>query len=330
MFALFRGVDDLKMDAPHIPLKWSLVKKKAVAVVGLGWFGKAHARNYLNLANLVAVCDANVAVAEEYAAGFPGVNAYASVEDMIRNESLDAASVVTPPSAIPGLTRTLAEAGIDVLMEKPLGLDLAQVTALQEYEGVRLVPGFIELFNPVIDDLDARLGAKEIGELLTISSTRIGLYPRRHWGMGVVMDLGIHDVYLHQHLLGKVQDVQGMVRYYHSDQYEDAAFILLDFGDSKSTIESNWLTPTKFRKMLVAGSEGSIEIDFVTKTMSVMRGENLESGDPHTIKTSITPLRPAEPLAREIANFLYDPEPKVSLEQGIAALEVVLRVLSST
>ncbi len=303
------------------------MKKKSAAVVGLGWFGKAHARNYQNLANLVAVCDSNISVAKAYADQFEEINAYDSVEEMLKNESLDAASVVTPPSEIPGLTTTLAKAGINVLMEKPLGLNVAKVEALLTYDNVRIVPGFIELYNTVIDDLDARIANQEIGEVLSVSSTRIGLYPRRHWGMGVVLDLGIHDVYLHQHLLGEVKQVKGMVRHFHSSEFEDAAYILLDFGDSKSMIESNWLTPSKFRKMLVAGSEGSIEIDFVTKAMRVIKGEGLDGDAPATVETIITPLRSPEPLAREITNFLYEDVPKVSLQQGIEALRVVLKVL---
>ncbi|MHA1730580.1 MAG: Gfo/Idh/MocA family protein [Promethearchaeota archaeon] len=303
------------------------MKKKSVAVVGLGWFGRAHARNYQNLANLVAVCDQNPNVARDYANRNDGVNHYTSVEDMISNESIDAASVVTPPSAIPGIAGKLAAAGVDVLIEKPLGLELPQVEKLREYPDVRVMPGFIELFNPVIDDLDALVAAGEVGEVLTVSSTRIGLHPRRYWGMGVVLDLGIHDVYLHQHLLGEVTSVAGEVRHYHSGEFEDAAFILLGFGESKSMIESNWLTPSKFRKMLVAGSEGSIEIDFVTKALRVIKGRDLESDHPATIETTHTPLRPEEPLAREITNFLYDDEPKVTLEQGIAALRVALQVL---
>ncbi|GAB4308350.1 MAG: Gfo/Idh/MocA family oxidoreductase [Promethearchaeota archaeon] len=308
------------------------MKRKNVAVVGIGWFGRAHARNYLAMANLVAVCDLNAEAARKFAEEHPGVNAYTSVEDMVTNESLDAASVVTPPSQVPNLTKRLVDAGVDVLVEKPLGLSVDEVREANraaEEVGVRVQPGFIELYNPVVDEVDRLVAAGEVGEIITISSTRIGLYPRRHWGMGVLLDLGIHDVYLQQHFLGEVRRLHAMTCHHHSERFEDAAFLLLDFGKVKTMIESNWLTPTKFRKMTIAGSEGSVEVDFVTKSLKVIHGRALDTDHPETVETIVTPLRAPEPLAREIANFLYEDRPKVTMAEGIAALDVVLRAMGN-
>ncbi len=302
------------------------MKKKNTAVIGTGWFGRAHARNYAQESTLVAVCDVNEALAKNVAAQFENVHAYADVDEMIKNESIEAVSIVTPPSEIPRLTELCAKAGISVLMEKPLGLDLKSIANLCQYDNVRIQPGFIELFNPVIEELQKHLS--EIGELLTISSKRIGLYPRRHWGMGVVLDLATHDVYLQQHFLGEVKDVRAMLRYFYSDQYEDAAYILLDFGKSKGSIESNWLTPTKYRRMFVCGSDGSIELDFITQDLHILHGSDLTGDSPRTIDTCIQPLRQEEPLRKEILNFLYDKIPRVTLDDGLKAIEVVLKVLN--
>jgi len=302
------------------------MKKKNTAVIGTGWFGRAHARNYAQESTLVAVCDVNEVLAQNVAKQYDNVRAYHDVEEMVKNEQIEALSIVTPPSEIPRLTEICAKAGISVLMEKPLGLNLEHVRSLLQYDNVRIQPGFIELFNPVIEELQKHLA--EIGDVLTISSKRIGLYPRRHWGMGVVLDLATHDVYLQQHFLGEVQDVRAMLRYFYSDQYEDAAYILLDFGKSKGAIESNWLTPTKYRRMFVCGSEGSIDVDFITQDVHILRGSDLAGDSPRTIDTCIQPLRQEEPLRKEILNFLYDKTPRVTLEDGIKAMEVVLKVLN--
>lgn len=304
------------------------MNKKNTAVIGTGWFGRAHARNYAQDSNLVAVCDVNEALAANVASEYKDVRAYSDVSEMLKNESIEAVSVVTPPSEIPNLTELCAKAGISVLMEKPLGLDLESVKNLLQYDNVRIQPGFIELFNPVIEELDKKI--TEIGEVLTISSKRIGLYPRRHWGMGVVLDLATHDIYLQQHFLGEVEEhgVQAMMRYFYSDEFEDAAYILLDFGKSKGMLESNWLTPTKYRRMFVCGSEGSIEVDFITQDVHLLHGVDLTGENPRTIDTWVQPLRTQEPLHKEILNFLYDKTPRVTLEDGIKTLEVVLQVLS--
>ncbi len=118
-----------------------------------------------------------------------------------------------------------------------------------------------------------------------------------------------------------------MVRYFYSDQYEDAAYILLDFGKSKGVIESNWLTPTKYRRMFVCGSEGSIDLDFITQDLHILHGQDLTGDSPRTIDTCIQPLRQDEPLRKEILNFLYEKVPRVTLEDGLKAIDVVLKVL---
>ncbi|OLS14103.1 MAG: oxidoreductase [Promethearchaeota archaeon CR_4] len=302
------------------------MKKKNTAVIGTGWFGRAHARNYAQESTLVAICDVNEALAQNVAKQYDNVHAYNDVEQMIKNEKIEAVSIVTPPSEIPRLTEICAKAGISVLMEKPLGLDLESVQKLRQYDNVRIQPGFIELYNPVIEELQKHL--PEIGEVLTISSKRIGLFPRRHWGMGVVLDLATHDVYLQQHFLGAVQDVGAMLRYFYSEQYEDAAYILLNFGKSKGSIESNWLTPTKYRRMFVCGSEGSIEVDFITQEVHILHGSDLTGDNPRTIDTCVQPLRQEEPLRKEILNFLNDKVPRVTLEDGIKTMEVVLKILN--
>ncbi|HMF34677.1 MAG TPA: Gfo/Idh/MocA family oxidoreductase, partial [Candidatus Lokiarchaeia archaeon] len=99
----------------------SLMNKKNTAVIGTGWFGRAHARNYATDSNLVAVCDVNEALAANVASEYKDVHAYSDVEEMINNESIEAVSIVTPPSEIPRLAEICAKAGISILMEKPMG-----------------------------------------------------------------------------------------------------------------------------------------------------------------------------------------------------------------
>src|SRR4030042_2927100 len=133
------------------------MKKKNTAVIGTGWFGRAHARNYAQESTLVAICDVNEALAQNVAKQYDNVHAYNDVEQMIKNEKIEAVSIVTPPSEIPRLTEICAKAGISVLMEKPLGLDLESVQKLRQYDNVRIHPGFIELYNPVIEELQKHL-----------------------------------------------------------------------------------------------------------------------------------------------------------------------------
>lgn len=300
--------------------------KKQTAVIGVGGFGRHHARNMDNISDLVAICDQNKEQCESQAALYDDVRSYTDIDDMLKNERLDAVSIVTPPSAIPGLAKKCADNGIDVLLEKPMGLKYEELESLTKSTSVRLQPGFIELYNPVIDELKKYL--PKIGEVLNISSKRVGLYPRRYWGMGVVLDLTTHDVYLHLDLLGEVKQVKSMLRFFYDERYEDAAYVLLDFGKAKSLIESNWLTPTKYRKMFVSGEDGTIEVDFIDQYLKLLEGKDLTGKQPEIWEKKINYLIRKEPLRRELMDFLYADNPKVTLaDHGLKTLRVVLDVL---
>jgi len=305
------------------------MKKKRTAVVGAGWFGRAHIRNFNDLSELVGICDTNEAKLKQMAEQYEEINTYKNIDDLIKNEEIDAVSIVTQPKQIPKIAKKFAEAGIDILMEKPMALKLEDLIAFKEYDNIRIMPGFIELFNPAFAKLLNHVN--DIGEIISIASKRVGLYPKRDWDMGVILDLSIHDIYLQEKILGKnkIINAYGVKKCYKDSVHADAAFIILDFGTAIGQIESNWLTPSKFRRMYVNGEFGGISIDFITQQINIRTGINLQGEWPVTKDTSFTPLKGDEPLKREINNFLYDKELEVTLDDGIRALEIALKIVNS-
>ncbi|MHA1680209.1 MAG: Gfo/Idh/MocA family protein [Promethearchaeota archaeon] len=306
--------------------------KKQTAVIGCGWFGRAHIRNMDNLSNLVSVCDANEKIAEKVAKQY-GVNSYSDVGKMLEDESIDAVSIVTPPRYIPSIALECAKKGVDVLLEKPCALKLSELDQLFAYkDSVRFMPGFLELFNPVVDELKKHVS--EIGDVMTIDSSRIGLYPKRNWGIGVMMDLGVHDVYLHRELAKilfgdtTVVEVSSVLKYMTSEEhFEDAIFVLLKFHKMVTCISANWITPSKARKLKVAGSKASLEVDFITGTIKKIWGEDLKGDNPASIEKLYIPLRRDEPLARELKTFLYSDKPPVDLNDAHDVLKTTLQAL---
>ncbi len=148
---------------------------------------------------------------------------------------------------------------------------------------------------------------QEIGEIISVASKRIGLFPKRDWQMGVILDLSIHDIYLQERLLGKkILHAEGYKKCFKNSIHADAAFIILDFGTTIGHIESNWLTPSKFRRMYVNGEEGGIIIDFISQQIIIRTGKDIQGDNPTTKEIIYTPLLKDEPLRREINNFLYD------------------------
>ncbi len=305
------------------------MKKKRTAVVGAGWFGRAHIRNFNDLSELVGICDTNETKLKQMAEQYEEINTYKNIDDLIKNEEIDAVSIVTQPKQIPKIAKKFAEAGIDILMEKPMALKLEDLISFKEYDNIRIMPGFIELFNPAFAKLLNHVN--DIGEIISIASKRVGLYPKRDWDMGVILDLSIHDIYLQEKILGKNKIINafGVKKCYKDSVHADAAFIILDFGRAIGQIESNWLTPSKFRRMYVNGEFGGISIDFITQQINIRTGIDLQGEWPVTKDTSFTPLKGDEPLKREINNFLYDKELEVTLDDGIRALEIALKIVNS-
>ncbi|MBA7612915.1 Myo-inositol 2-dehydrogenase [subsurface metagenome] len=305
------------------------MKKKKTAVVGAGWFGRAHIRNFNDLSELVGICDTNETKLKQMTEQYEEINTYKNIDDLIKNEEIDAVSIVTQPKQIPKIAKKFAEAGIDILMEKPMALKLEDLIAFKEYDNIRIMPGFIELFNPAFAKLLNHVN--EIGEIISIASKRVGLYPKRDWDMGVILDLSIHDIYLQEKILGKNKIINafGVKKCYKDSVHADAAFIILDFGTAIGQIESNWLTPSKFRRMYVNGEFGGISVDFITQQINIRTGIDLQGEWPVTKDTSFTPLKGDEPLKREINNFLYDKELEVTLDDGIRALEIALKIVNS-
>ena len=296
------------------------MKAKKTGVVGCGWFGRAHARVYNEISDLVAVCDTNEGLASALATKYDTQH-YLDAARMAEAD-IDSVSVVVPPRELPKVAELFASRGIDVLIEKPIGTDLEEVLALQRHEDeARIMPGFIELFNPCMKR--ALTVISEIGDPLMASARRIGRFPRSFWKIGVILDLALHDVYLLRRLFGRVESMESVLAYHRDDRFEDAALILLEFqSGTKAVVEANWLTPTKERKLRIYGSEGTIELDFLTQETLVTKGGRSPSD--LSEERRIRPYEFEEPLRNELEAFLYEEKNPLPLSEGIEALRTAL------
>ncbi len=171
--------------------------KTKVAVIGAGSFGKNHARAYYELQNegapveLVAVVDADIARASEHAGKY-SVPAYSSVEELLRKSKPDAASVAVPTIHHANVARQLMEAGVDVLIEKPIAATLEQaneIIALAEKHNRVGMVGHLERFNPAV-----RTTVPLLNNPMFFEVHRLSVFTPRALDVDVVLDLMIHDI----------------------------------------------------------------------------------------------------------------------------------------
>ena len=169
----------------------SELQKVPVAVIGVGEHGKRHARAFKRVrgAELAGVYDQREERARELAAEL-GVKAFGSLEETLA--SVEAVSLVIPTTDHAAVARLALEAGIDVLLEKPITRTLDEADALIELAdrtGRILQVGHLERFNPGV------VAAKAVTrQPLFFEIHRLGVFSPRSLDVDVVFDLMIHDL----------------------------------------------------------------------------------------------------------------------------------------
>jgi predicted dehydrogenase len=168
-----------------------------VAVAGAGAFGRNHLRVYreLELAGegvaLVAAVEPEPARAREAASQYQ-IPVFPSVKELLAADlNLNAASVAVPTVHHHAVATQLLDAGIDLLVEKPLAANLEQADDLvQRAEKNRIVqPGHLERFNPAVLAVAQRLTRPMFFE-----AHRLSVFTPRSLDVDVVLDLMIHDL----------------------------------------------------------------------------------------------------------------------------------------
>ncbi len=168
-----------------------MTEKIKAAVVGVGYLGKFHAEKYAASAKaeLIAVVDVDESRAREIGASL-GVEALTDYRALAGR--VQCVSVAVPTRFHFSVARELIDAGIDVLVEKPLTADSAEARDLVEaakIKGVILQVGHLERFNPAIRRLES-----VIREPKFVECHRLAPFVERGTDVDVVLDLMIHDI----------------------------------------------------------------------------------------------------------------------------------------
>ncbi len=162
-----------------------------VAVVGVGYLGRHHARILSQLPDveLVRVVDINGARAAEIAAQTNSRPA-TTIEEIIGG--VDAVTVATPTESHLAVARPFLEAGVPVLVEKPLARSVEeadQLIAAATRSGALLSVGHTERHNPAVSAASPVIANPRFVEI-----HRLGTFPERSLDIDVVFDLMIHDL----------------------------------------------------------------------------------------------------------------------------------------
>ncbi len=313
-------------------------------LIGLGMMGRHHARvaREVDGVELVAVADA-MGDPHGVAGNLP---LYDSVEKLIEH-GVDAVVVAVPTQFHQDVGLKLAEAGVHALIEKPVAHSLeAGKLLVDAFEKNSLVGavGHIERFNPALISLRKRLANGDLGEIFQIHTRRQGPFPARIADVGVMKDLGSHDVDLTAWLAhSRFLQVAAQTAFRSGREHEDMVSISAKLENGIITDHLvNWLTPFKERLTLVTGERGSFIADTLTADLTFYEnGTHTSEWDAVTSFRGVSEgtvtrfqIEKREPLKAEHEAFrdriLGEPTEIVTLREGLQVLRVCEAALESS
>jgi len=324
-------------------------------VVGVGAFGRNHARVYHTLetagnVRLVGVVDPNTARADTVAREF-GCKSFGSVEQMLTTHSeVQAASVAVPTVLHLKVARTLMEAGVDVLIEKPVAATLVEADELVRVAGAHsrvAQVGHLERFNPAV-----RATLPLIHKPMFFEVHRLSEFSPRALDVDVVLDLMIHDLdIVLTFVKSEVKEIRAVGLPILSGKV-DIANVRVEFESGcVANFTASRVSTERVRKLRFFQPGQYISIDYGRQDVLVFSvggvgehpaqvsaqrtGANLGHQMP-SVNPQIQVSKPAivaeEPLLAEIKAFLEAvrsrTRPVVALEDGRRALSLGLAILA--
>lgn len=313
-----------------------------VAVIGVGAFGRNHARVYQELAQqgeavkLTAVIDSDKATAEAVAQEF-GCRAFASIEQLATGHDVQAASVAVPTAHHLEGARALMAAGIDVLVEKPVATSLMEVDELVRMAnrlGRVAQVGHLERFNPAV-----RATLPLITRPMFFEIHRLSVFTPRSLDIDVVLDLMIHDLDIVLSFVNSpVKEIRAVGLPILSGKV-DIANVRLEFDSGcVANFTASRVSTERVRKLRFFQPRQYLSLDYSRQDVLVFSvGAEGDAGGTPSANPQIKVLRPPvtaeEPLHAELKAFLEAvrnrSKPVVSLEDGRRALAVALDVLAA-
>lgn len=295
-----------------------------MAVVGVGAFGKNHARVIAECerAELVAVVDRDLERARSVAAEY-GCAAMAEAAEL--DARIDAAVVAVPTGAHAATGCRLLEAGAHVLVEKPIATDMASARRLMEAAGAArrvLQVGHLERFNPAVIEL-----RKIVTLPLFFEIHRLSVFTPRSLDVDVVLDLMIHDVDLLLSLVGKRPEEIRAAGISILSPKVDIANVRIAFpGGCIANLTASRVSTEKVRKMRLFQPGQYISLDYARRD-----GIAIGVSPEHELNFHRFEAPQGEPLRLQLEAFLDSVETGAKPEAGGAeaalALEVCLAIL---
>ena len=312
-------------------------------LIGLGMMGRHHARVLGSLpgVELVAVADPGGDV--HGAAG--GRPVHEDIHQLIA-AGIDYCMVAVPTIYHEEVGLALADAGVHAIIEKPLAPDTPSAEKLANAfatRGLVGAVGHIERYNPALQQARARLEAGDLGEVHQVATRRQGPFPARIADVGVVKDLGTHDIDLTAWVTQQsFVTVAARTAYKSGREHEDLVAVVGQLSNGTVTNHLvNWLSPLKERVTIITGERGTLVADTLTADLTyyangevattwddIANFRGVSEGD--VVRYAIPKPEPLRVEHEQFRNAVLGQDADiVTLEQGLATVRVAEACIQS-
>jgi len=299
------------------------------AVVGAGYLGRFHAQKYAALANceLVGIADPSAEARERLRAEL-GVPGFADHRELLGR--VDAVSIATPTALHHPVARDFLEAGVHVLVEKPITATADEARELIAIAAARrcvLQVGHLERFNPVILAV-----ASELSSPRFIESNRLAPFKPRGTDVSVVLDLMIHDIDLIEHIVrSPIASIDAIGAPVFTDEIDIANARIRFANGCVADVTASRISLKAERKLRVFQADAYLSIDLQQKLLTIVRKPTvIEEGGMPKVDLQERSFDPGDALLDEIRSFISAVQtggrPVVSGEDGLRALETAMRI----
>jgi predicted dehydrogenase len=298
-----------------------------IGVIGVGHLGKHHARILSTLPGvaLVAVVDTNRARAEEIAAA-NRTQARFDARELLGQ--VDAVTIAVPTELHRDVALPFLNAGVPVLVEKPMARSLAEadeMIAAAARANVALAVGQTERFNPAVAAARPLLVDPRFIEV-----HRLGAFPERSLDIDVVFDLMIHDLDVVLSLVtSEVESVEAVGVPVLTGRVDIANARLRFENGCIANLTASRISRERVRKIRFFQTSAYLSIDYASQKVDLWRLEK-NAGAAPSIQGGEVPVANEEPLVRELTDFVdavvSRRPPTVTGEQGRRALAVATQI----
>jgi len=228
-----------------------------VAVVGVGYWGKNLVRNFDALGVLAALCDSDKSLGESCKKKYPAVKFYSKYSEVLADPGISGVALATPAVAHYEMAKAALEADKDVLVEKPLAIDVKhgeELVKLAESKNRILMVGHILRYHPAILKLHKLIHDGQLGKINYLYSNRLNIGKIRT-EENILWSFAPHDISVMLSLLNEMPShVSCSGGAYLSSSVTDVTLSHFEFPSGvQAHIFVSWLHPIKEQKLVVVG-----------------------------------------------------------------------------